>query len=163
MGHAGVSNHSLAQWQAAERAFGGAVLSNQVRFNLVDRGPDRDLVPWAQREGRVVIAYSPLAQGCFPASTSKLPLETSGASEATSAPVRALARNRSLKRLARSARRKARRTRRLRSRGSSASPTSSRFRARPVSVSWKKTWRRRMWCSATRRMQGSGLAKVAFG
>jgi aryl-alcohol dehydrogenase-like predicted oxidoreductase len=63
VGHAGVSNHSLQQWQAAERAFGGAVLSNQVRFNLVDRGPDHDLVPWAQREGRVVIAYSPLAQG----------------------------------------------------------------------------------------------------
>jgi aryl-alcohol dehydrogenase-like predicted oxidoreductase len=63
VGHAGVSNHSLEQWQAAERAFGGAVLSNQVRFNLVERGPDRDLVPWAQREGRVVIAYSPLAQG----------------------------------------------------------------------------------------------------
>jgi aryl-alcohol dehydrogenase-like predicted oxidoreductase len=63
VGHAGVSNHSLEQWQAAERAFGGAVLSNQVRFNLVDRGPDRDLVPWAQREGRVIIAYSPLAQG----------------------------------------------------------------------------------------------------
>jgi aryl-alcohol dehydrogenase-like predicted oxidoreductase len=63
VGHAGVSNHSLDQWQAAERAFGGAVLSNQVRFNLVDRAADRDLVPWAQREGRLVIAYSPLAQG----------------------------------------------------------------------------------------------------
>jgi aryl-alcohol dehydrogenase-like predicted oxidoreductase len=63
VGHAGVSNHSLEQWQAAERAFGGAVLSNQVRFNLVDRAPERDLVPWAQKEGRVVIAYSPLAQG----------------------------------------------------------------------------------------------------
>jgi aryl-alcohol dehydrogenase-like predicted oxidoreductase len=61
--HVGVSNHSLAQWQAAEAAFGGPVLSNQVRFNLLDRGPDRDLVPWAQTNERVVIAYSPLAQG----------------------------------------------------------------------------------------------------
>ena len=61
--HAGVSNHSLAQWQSAERALGGAVLSNQVRFSLVHREPDRDLVPWAQREGRIVIAYSPLGQG----------------------------------------------------------------------------------------------------
>jgi aryl-alcohol dehydrogenase-like predicted oxidoreductase len=61
--HVGVSNHSLAQWQAAEAAFGGPVLSNQVRFNLLDRGPERDLVPWAQANGRVVIAYSPLAQG----------------------------------------------------------------------------------------------------
>jgi len=61
--HVGVSNHSLAQWQAAEAAFGGPVLSNQVRFNLLDRGPERDLLPWAQATGRLVIAYSPLAQG----------------------------------------------------------------------------------------------------
>ncbi len=61
--HVGVSNHSLAQWQAAEKAFGGPVLSNQVRFNLLDREPERELVPWARENGRVVIAYSPLAQG----------------------------------------------------------------------------------------------------
>jgi len=39
------------------------VLSNQVLFSLVHTGPDRDLVPWAQKEGRIVIAYSPLGQG----------------------------------------------------------------------------------------------------
>ena len=61
--HAGVSNHNLAQWQACEKAFGGAILSNQVRFSLLDRRPERELVPWAQREGRVIIAYSPLGQG----------------------------------------------------------------------------------------------------
>ncbi|HKC82563.1 MAG TPA: aldo/keto reductase, partial [bacterium] len=61
--NAGVSNHSLAAWQACERAFGGPVLSNQVRFSLVDRAPERELVPWAQKEGRIVIAYSPLGQG----------------------------------------------------------------------------------------------------
>ena len=60
---AGVSNHNLAQWQACEAAFGGAVLSNQVLFSLVNRSPERELLPWAQREGRVVIAYSPLGQG----------------------------------------------------------------------------------------------------
>ncbi len=37
--HVGVSNHSLAQWQAAEKSFGGPVLSNQVKFNLLERGP----------------------------------------------------------------------------------------------------------------------------
>jgi aryl-alcohol dehydrogenase-like predicted oxidoreductase len=61
--HVGVSNHSLAQWQVAEKHFGGPVLSNQVKFNLLDRGPERDLVPWAHENGRVVIGYSPLAQG----------------------------------------------------------------------------------------------------
>jgi aryl-alcohol dehydrogenase-like predicted oxidoreductase len=61
--HVGVSNHSLAQWQAAESALGGQVLSNQVRFSLTSREPEADLLPWAQREGRIVIAYSPLGQG----------------------------------------------------------------------------------------------------
>ena len=60
---AGVSNHNLAQWQACEAAFGGPVLSNQVQFSLVNRSPGRELLPWAQREGRVIIAYSPLGQG----------------------------------------------------------------------------------------------------
>jgi aryl-alcohol dehydrogenase-like predicted oxidoreductase len=63
VGHIGVSNFSLKQWQGAERAFGGPVLFNQVLFSLVHSDPDRDLVPWAQREGRIVIAYSPLGQG----------------------------------------------------------------------------------------------------
>jgi aryl-alcohol dehydrogenase-like predicted oxidoreductase len=61
--HVGISNHSLAGWQACERALSGPVLSNQVRFSLVAREPERELVPWAQREGRIVIAYSPLGQG----------------------------------------------------------------------------------------------------
>lgn len=61
--HAGVSNYKLPRWQAAEQALGGPVLSNQVRFNLVDRRPLTDMVPWAQANGRIVIAYSPLAQG----------------------------------------------------------------------------------------------------
>lgn len=63
VGHVGVSNHSLRQWQAAESALGGPVLSNQVLFNLVHRQPEQELVPWAQQQGRLVIAYSPLAQG----------------------------------------------------------------------------------------------------
>lgn len=63
VGHVGVSNHSLAHWQEADRALGGPVLSNQVRFSLAHRDPDRDLVPWAQQNERIVIAYSPLGQG----------------------------------------------------------------------------------------------------
>jgi aryl-alcohol dehydrogenase-like predicted oxidoreductase len=61
--HVGVSNHTLAAWQRAEAALGGPVLSNQVLFSLAHRDPERELVPWAQREGRIVIAYSPLGQG----------------------------------------------------------------------------------------------------
>ena len=59
----GVSNYSLAGWRSAEAALGGRVLSNQVRYNLLDRRVERDLIPYARQHGRVVIAYSPLAQG----------------------------------------------------------------------------------------------------
>ena len=61
--HVGVSNYSLPRWQAAERALGRPVLSNQVKFNLVHRAPFRNLVPYAAQKDRLVIAYSPLAQG----------------------------------------------------------------------------------------------------
>jgi aryl-alcohol dehydrogenase-like predicted oxidoreductase len=63
VGEVGVSNYSLARWRAAEDALGGRVLSNQVRYNLVDRAPERELLPHAESAGRLVIAYSPLAQG----------------------------------------------------------------------------------------------------
>jgi aryl-alcohol dehydrogenase-like predicted oxidoreductase len=63
VGHIGVSNHGMQEWQAAERALGGPVLSNQVQFSLISREPESKLLPWAQKNGRVVIAYSPLGQG----------------------------------------------------------------------------------------------------
>jgi aryl-alcohol dehydrogenase-like predicted oxidoreductase len=59
----GVSNYSLRRWIAAEDALGTRVLSNQVKYSLADRRPERDLVPYAEAHGRVIIAYSPLAQG----------------------------------------------------------------------------------------------------
>ena len=61
--HVGVSNHDLPEWQRAEEALGRPVLSYQVLFNLVDREPERELLPWAQQKGRLIIAYSPLGQG----------------------------------------------------------------------------------------------------
>jgi aryl-alcohol dehydrogenase-like predicted oxidoreductase len=61
--HAGVSNFPLARWEDAEQRLGRPVLSNQVQYSLVQRKPERDLLPYAQRAGRIVIAYSPLGQG----------------------------------------------------------------------------------------------------
>jgi len=63
VGEVGVSNYSLRRWRAAEDALGSRVLSNQVPYSLVARFPERDLLPFAQAHGRVVLAYSPLAQG----------------------------------------------------------------------------------------------------
>jgi len=71
--HVGVSNHSLAQWQAAEGVLGGPVISNQVRFSLIARSPEAELLPWAQREGRLIIAYSPLGQGLLSGKYQKEP------------------------------------------------------------------------------------------
>ena len=59
----GVSNYSLDRWQGAERRLGRRVLSNQIQFSLAHPGPLDDLVPFAQTQGRIVIAWSPLAQG----------------------------------------------------------------------------------------------------
>jgi aryl-alcohol dehydrogenase-like predicted oxidoreductase len=59
----GVSNYSLAQWQAAERALRSPVVANQVPFSLVHPQPAADLVPWAAAHDRLVVAYSPIGQG----------------------------------------------------------------------------------------------------
>jgi aryl-alcohol dehydrogenase-like predicted oxidoreductase len=63
IGAVGVSNYSLARWQAADAALASPVISNQVQFSLAQPGPLADLVPFAERENRMVMAYSPLAQG----------------------------------------------------------------------------------------------------
>jgi aryl-alcohol dehydrogenase-like predicted oxidoreductase len=62
--HVGVSNFSLAKWKAAEAAHGSPVISNQVQYSLAARGPDHGgLTKYAADNDRVIIAYSPLAQG----------------------------------------------------------------------------------------------------
>ena len=62
--HVGVSNFSLGKWKAAEAAHGSPVISNQVQYSLACRGPDRSgLVRHAADNDRLIIAYSPLAQG----------------------------------------------------------------------------------------------------
>jgi aryl-alcohol dehydrogenase-like predicted oxidoreductase len=61
--HVGVSNFGVKRWTAAERALGRPVLSNQVRFNLIQRKHEEGNVAYAQANDRIVIAYSPLAQG----------------------------------------------------------------------------------------------------
>lgn len=63
IGAVGVSNYSLDRWRKAEQALGRPVVSNQVQFSLAHPGPLNDLVPYAERQDRLVIAYSPLAQG----------------------------------------------------------------------------------------------------
>lgn len=65
IGDVGVSNYGLNRWRAAERALGAPVRSNQVEYSLLERGPADELVPYAAAHDRLVIAYSPLAQGAL--------------------------------------------------------------------------------------------------
>lgn len=65
--HVGVSNFSAAQWEAAEHALATPVVSNQVEYSLVARRAERTVLPYARHAGRIVIAYSPLAQGILSA------------------------------------------------------------------------------------------------
>ena len=59
----GVSNFSVAQLQEAQDATANRIVANQVRYSLVDRDIERDLLPYCQATDVTVIAYSPLAQG----------------------------------------------------------------------------------------------------
>jgi aryl-alcohol dehydrogenase-like predicted oxidoreductase len=61
--HVGVSNYDLASWREAEAALGEPVVSNQVRYSLLTRRPERDLLPHAVANSRLLIAWSPLEQG----------------------------------------------------------------------------------------------------
>ncbi|MGA5466955.1 aldo/keto reductase [Mycobacterium sp. NPDC050041] len=63
IGAVGVSNYSLERWRKADAALGRPVVSNQVHFSLAHPQALDDLVPFAERENRMVMAYSPLAQG----------------------------------------------------------------------------------------------------
>jgi aryl-alcohol dehydrogenase-like predicted oxidoreductase len=67
VGHVGISNHSLAQWRRAEALLGSPVVSNQVRYSLLSRDAEAELVPHAAKAGRLVLAYGPLEQGVLTA------------------------------------------------------------------------------------------------
>jgi aryl-alcohol dehydrogenase-like predicted oxidoreductase len=63
IGAAGVSNHSLRQWQAADASLGQPVAANEILLNLLHRKALDELVPWAAKNERLVIGASPLGQG----------------------------------------------------------------------------------------------------
>src|SRR5881296_2267847 len=60
----GVSNFSVGQLKRAQAALSKyRIVSNQVRYSLVDRTIEPPLLHYCQRNRITVIAYSPLAQG----------------------------------------------------------------------------------------------------
>jgi len=60
----GVSNFDLDDMlEAAALPEGAQVATNQVLYNLAERGIEFDLLPWCRRQGIPVMAYSPLESG----------------------------------------------------------------------------------------------------
>ncbi len=60
----GVSNFNLKRTKAAQSALADMELaSNQVRYNLIDRSIEEELLPYANTNKITIVAYSPLAQG----------------------------------------------------------------------------------------------------
>ncbi len=60
----GVSNFSVVQLIAARRAFHlYSAVSNHLRYNLIDRTIEKDLLPYCKAHHITVIAHSPLARG----------------------------------------------------------------------------------------------------
>jgi diketogulonate reductase-like aldo/keto reductase len=57
----GVSNFKVSHMEALLRVpRGDRCATNQVLYNLGDRGIERDLLPWCEQHGMPVMAYSPL-------------------------------------------------------------------------------------------------------
>jgi len=60
----GVSNFRVADMEDLFRVRGGdACAADQVRYSLTDRGIEPDLLPWCERHGVPIMAYSPLGSG----------------------------------------------------------------------------------------------------
>jgi diketogulonate reductase-like aldo/keto reductase len=59
----GVSNFAVTELRDAQNAFGKhPIVSNQVRYNILDRTIESGLLAYCQTRGIAVIAYSPLAR-----------------------------------------------------------------------------------------------------
>jgi diketogulonate reductase-like aldo/keto reductase len=57
----GISNFDLNEWVAAHAAPGSTeIVTDQVLYNLVDRGIEWDLLPWCKERGIPIMAYSPI-------------------------------------------------------------------------------------------------------
>jgi len=62
----GVSNFSVSELRKAQAALSkNRIVSNQVRYSLVERSIERRVLPYCQQNQITVIAYSPLATGLY--------------------------------------------------------------------------------------------------
>ncbi|SDE86025.1 Predicted oxidoreductase [Pricia antarctica] len=59
--HAGVCNYTVEQMKEAEKYVN--VVSNQVPFSMVNRDIEREVVPFCRKNGKSILAYSPMERG----------------------------------------------------------------------------------------------------
>lgn len=58
--HIGVSNFSLDNFKEAQKTTAEKIVSNQVEYNLFERGIETDLLPYAVQNDVMILAYRPL-------------------------------------------------------------------------------------------------------
>jgi diketogulonate reductase-like aldo/keto reductase len=64
----GVSNFDVGDLEELRALAGGAACAcNQVLYNLEERAIEHGVLPWCERNGMTVTAYSPFGHGRFPA------------------------------------------------------------------------------------------------
>jgi aryl-alcohol dehydrogenase-like predicted oxidoreductase len=62
--HIGVSNFSIEELRRTRSILGSTPLfSVQTEYNIFERSPETDIIPWCTEEGVLFISYSPLDQG----------------------------------------------------------------------------------------------------
>ena len=59
----GVSNFSLPLLKETQRYSKNKIVSNQVEYNLLERTPEKELLPYCQKEDIMLVAYKPLNRG----------------------------------------------------------------------------------------------------
>jgi aryl-alcohol dehydrogenase-like predicted oxidoreductase len=57
----GVCNYSVDQMKTAEKTL--TLASNQIPFSMINREMEKSVIPYCRKEGRGVLAYSPLQRG----------------------------------------------------------------------------------------------------
>ncbi len=63
--HVGVSNFSVEELEEAQETFAHKIVANQVHYSLLHREPEKELLPYCQKKGVMLVAYTPLEKGAF--------------------------------------------------------------------------------------------------
>lgn len=61
--HIGVSNFSLSQLQNTQKYTKNKIVTNQMHYSLLHRGPENELLDYCRQNDIILTAYSPLAEG----------------------------------------------------------------------------------------------------